>query len=90
MQVACDLIDPDAFRDGDIDRSAGRVGGDPQDAAEVLGMSLSSFYRWRRRHEADGGERLTGAKVLAASIEPMLRRRISFTRRSCPNFGQLG
>ena len=26
-----------------------------EEAADVLGMSVSSFYRWRRRFEAEGG-----------------------------------
>ena len=32
-------------------------------AADVLGMSESSFYRWRRRHEAEGAEGLADRRL---------------------------
>lgn len=38
-----------------------------EDAADVLGMSVSSFYRWRRRHEARGAEGLADQRIGKAS-----------------------
>jgi transposase len=38
-----------------------------EDAADVLGMSLSSFYRWRRRYELEGAEGLADARLGKAS-----------------------
>lgn len=37
------------------------------EAAEVLGMSVSSFYRWRRRYEAEGIEGLADGRLDKAS-----------------------
>lgn len=37
------------------------------EAAEVLGMSVSSFYRWRRRYEAEGIEGLADGRLGKAS-----------------------
>jgi transposase len=34
-----------------------------EEAAEVLGMSVSSFFRWRRRFEAEGAEGLADARL---------------------------
>lgn len=36
-------------------------------AADVLGMSVSSFFRWRRRHEASGAEGLADRRLDKAS-----------------------
>lgn len=38
-----------------------------EEAADVLGMSVSSFYRWRRRFEAEGGEGLADGRLGRAS-----------------------
>jgi len=38
-----------------------------EEAAEVLGMSLSSFYRWRQRFEAKGLEGLADGRIGRAS-----------------------
>lgn len=38
-----------------------------EEAADVLGMSVSSFFRWRRRFEADGAEGLVDKRVGKAS-----------------------
>jgi len=34
-----------------------------EEAADVLGMSLSSFYRWRRRYEAEGADGLADRRL---------------------------
>ena len=34
-----------------------------EEAADVLGMSVSSFYRWRRRHEAEGAAGLADRRL---------------------------
>jgi transposase len=34
-----------------------------EQAADVLGMSVSSFYRWRRRHEGEGAEGLADRRL---------------------------
>ena len=34
-----------------------------EEAADVLGMSVSSFYRWRRRHEMEGAEGLADRRL---------------------------
>ena len=38
-----------------------------EEAAQVLGMSVSSFYRWRRRYEAEGVDGLVDARLGKAS-----------------------
>lgn len=38
-----------------------------EEAADVLGMSVSSFYRWRRRHETGGAEGLADRRIGKAS-----------------------
>ncbi|MEO5375012.1 MAG: helix-turn-helix domain-containing protein, partial [Alphaproteobacteria bacterium] len=38
-----------------------------EEAADVLGMSLSTFYRWRRRYEARGTEGLADGRIGKAS-----------------------
>jgi len=39
-----------------------------EEAADVLGMSVSSFYRWRRRHEAEGAEGLADRRLGKVSL----------------------
>lgn len=34
-----------------------------EEAADVLGMSVSSFYRWRQRHEAEGAAGLADRRL---------------------------
>lgn len=41
--------------------SAGRLS--CEEAADVLGMSVSSFYRWRQRHEAEGAAGLADRRL---------------------------
>jgi transposase len=38
-----------------------------EEAADVLGVSISSFYRWRRRYEAEGAAGLADARLGRAS-----------------------
>jgi transposase len=38
-----------------------------EEAADVLGMSVSSFFRWRRRYEAGGSEGLADQRIGKAS-----------------------
>jgi len=44
-----------------------------EEAAHVLGMSVSSFYRWRRRYEAEGGEGLVDAMQTGLAPHEPLR-----------------
>jgi transposase-like protein len=38
-----------------------------EEAADVLGVSVSSFFRWRRRYEAEGAAGLADARLGRAS-----------------------
>jgi transposase len=38
-----------------------------EEAANVLGISVSSFFRWRQRYEADGSKGLADQRIGKAS-----------------------
>ena len=64
-----------------------------EEAADLLGMSVSSFYRWRRRFEAEGIEGLADGRLGKASgrragVEEVTKGLELFERRDVDGNGK--